>query len=94
VNCPGVATVNAAGTQITGLTVPAGSGQNLPIVLTTNNLGPKTLTQTFSYSNVAVIGVGGGGGGGKGGCAAGIGAAPAAVVLPVLLAAWRRRRRQ
>jgi len=94
INCTGTAVVNAGGTQITGLNVPAGSGQNLAIVLTTNNLGAKTLTQTFSYSNVVVIGGsgGGGGGGGGGGCAAHIAAAPTAMLVPLMIALWRRRR--
>ena len=93
VNCPGVAVVNAGGTQITGLNVPTGSGQNLAIVLNTNNLGPKTLAQTFSYSNVTVFGAGGGGGGGGGGgCATGIAATPAAILIPMLVAFWRRRK--
>jgi len=94
INCTGTAVVNAGGTQITGLNVPAGSGQNLAIVLTTNNLGAKTLTQTFSYSNVVVIGgSGGGGGGGGGGCAAHIAAAPSAMLIPLMIALWRRRKR-
>ncbi|MBK9973678.1 MAG: IPT/TIG domain-containing protein [Planctomycetes bacterium] len=94
VNCGGGAVVNAAGTQITGLTVPAGAGQNLAIVLTTNNLAAKTLSQTFSYSNVVVIGGGGGGrgGGGGGGCAATAAAAPAAMLLPLCIALYRRRK--
>jgi hypothetical protein len=44
--------VNSTGTQITGLFVPAGTGQDLAIVVETNGLGPKTMTQTFSYSEV------------------------------------------
>jgi hypothetical protein len=54
--------VNATGTQITGLFVPGGSGTNLPITLDTNNLGPQTLTQTFSYQFSLTGGIGGGGG--------------------------------
>jgi uncharacterized protein (TIGR03382 family) len=84
--------VNAAGTQITGLTVPPGSGSGLAIVLTTNNLPPKTLPQTFNYQNVVIVGAGGGGGGGGGGgCAAETGTG-AAVILLALLAARRRRK--
>ncbi|MCA8916674.1 MAG: IPT/TIG domain-containing protein, partial [Planctomycetes bacterium] len=72
VPCTGTAVVNAGGTQITGLKVPGGSGTNLAIVLTTNNLPPKTLTQTFSYNFTLGGGTvgGGGGGGGGGGCTA------------------------
>ncbi|MBX3475216.1 MAG: peptidase, partial [Planctomycetes bacterium] len=56
-------------------------------------LGPKTLAQTFSYSNVTVFGAGGGGGGGGGGgCATGIAATPAAILIPMLVAFWRRRK--
>jgi hypothetical protein len=50
--CPGTAVVNSTGTQITGLFVPAGTGENLAIVVDTNGLGPKTMSQTFSYSEV------------------------------------------
>jgi hypothetical protein len=49
--CDGTAVVNAGGTEITGLTVPAGTGNGLAIVLTTNSLAPQTLTQTFTYRN-------------------------------------------
>lgn len=48
VTCPGVAVINPAGTQITGLTVPAGSGQNLPIHVSSGGLS-ILLAQTFSY---------------------------------------------
>ncbi len=68
---PGSPVINATGTQITGFTVPAGSGQNLTIVLTNGALGPKTLTQTFGYAAGSTIGSGtGSGGGGGGGCVA------------------------
>ena len=62
VPCTGTASVNAAGTQITGLFVPGGSGTNLPITLDTNNLGPQTLSQTFNYQFSVTGGIGGGGG--------------------------------
>jgi MYXO-CTERM domain-containing protein len=52
VPCTGTAVVDAAGTLVSGLSVPSGTGTNLAIVLTTNNLPPKTLTQTFRYSSV------------------------------------------
>ncbi len=96
VNCGGGAVVNAAGTQITGLTVPAGAGQNLAIVLTTNNLPAKTLSQTFSYGTSGVTGGGGGlsGGGGGGGCVVGLPVAPIALLVPGLLALVGLRRRR
>jgi hypothetical protein len=89
--------VNATGTQITGLFVPGGSGTNLPITLDTNNLGPQTLTQTFSYQLSIGIG-GGGGGGGGGGCAAEDSSNTtmllllAALALTAVAATLRRRR--
>ncbi len=93
VTCPGTAVVNAGGTQITGLTVPPGSGSGLAIVLTTNNLPPKTLPQTFNYQNVVNVGAGGGGGGGGGGgCAAETGAGATVILLALLAVATRRRK--
>jgi hypothetical protein len=90
--CPGTAVVNAGGTEITGLFVPPGTGQGLPIVLTTNDLPPQTLTQTFSYTFVIAPGNGGGGGssGGGGGCAAG--PTPGLALLAPLALLLRRRR--
>ena len=71
VPCTGTASVDPTGTQITGLFVPGGSGTNLPITLDTNNLGPKTLSQTFTYQfTLGGTVSGGGGGGGGGGCTA------------------------
>jgi hypothetical protein len=92
VPCTGTATVNAGGTTITGLRVPSGSGSNLAIVLTTNNLGPKTLTQTFSYDSTGISG-GGGGGGGGGGCTTGGEAPTVLLVVLALLACLAMRRR-
>jgi hypothetical protein len=91
--CPGTAVVNAGGTEITGLFVPPGTGQGLPIVLTTNDLPPQTLTQTFSYTFVIAPGNGGGGGssGGGGGCAAG--PTPGLALLAPLALLLRRRRK-
>jgi hypothetical protein len=93
VPCLGTATADATGTTITGLRVPPGSGSNLAIVLTTNNLPPRTLTQTFSYSGN--ISIGGGRGGGGGGCSA-QGSGSLALLLATLgamaLAARLRRR--
>lgn len=51
------------GTTVTGFTVPDHSGTSLEIVLTTSLLGPRTLTQRFSYAAPSS------GGGGGGGCA-------------------------
>jgi hypothetical protein len=88
----GTASVNAAGTQITGLIVPEGTGKGLEIVLETNGLDPMTLTQTFSYSTVRSDDSS------KpadaSGCVGGP-AAPLAVLLPGMLGllALRRRRK-
>jgi len=65
--CPGTPVISAGGTQITGLTVPPGSGTNRPIVINNGALGAKTLTQTFDYAGGSTVGTGGGGGGGGGG---------------------------
>ncbi|MCZ7608365.1 MAG: hypothetical protein M5U25_20455 [Planctomycetota bacterium] len=83
--CTGTASVDATGTQITGLFVPGGSGSSLPITLDTNNLGPQTLSQTFSYT--LSIGVGGGGGGGGGGGCANTGSNTGSNTAILLLAA-------
>jgi hypothetical protein len=97
VPCTGTAVADATGTTITGLRVPQGSGSNLTIVLTTNNLGPKTLTQTFSYQGGVTKG-GNGGGGGGGGCASsatgGVAWLLAAAGLLALRAARRRSARR
>ncbi|MCB9935670.1 MAG: hypothetical protein H6840_08240 [Planctomycetes bacterium] len=96
VTCPGTAVVNPAGTQITGLNVPAGSGSGLAITLDTNGLGPQTLTQTFSYT-LSVGSGGGGGGGGGGGCAGNPNSSTATLLLAALAllatATTLRRRR-
>jgi hypothetical protein len=91
--CTGTATADATGTTITGLRVPAGSGSNLNIVLTTNNLGPKTLTQKFSYNGNVVSGGGGGGGGGGGCTTANTGALTLTLLGLLALATSLRRRR-
>ena len=56
----GFGLVSQDGTEITGFTVPAGSGVGLEIELSTGLLGPRTMTSTFSY--VAQKSGGGGGG--------------------------------
>ncbi len=48
--CPGTPAINA-GTQVTGLSIPAGFGENLPIVVRSGTLPPQTLTQTFTYTS-------------------------------------------
>jgi hypothetical protein len=87
--CPGTPVVTPA--QVTGLTVPPGSGSNLPIVIVSGGLPPETITQTFSYGNTS------GGGGGAGGSGGGCDARPVASALaglPLLAIASRRRRRR
>ncbi|CAG0998446.1 hypothetical protein PLCT2_02911 [Planctomycetaceae bacterium] len=95
--CPGTAVISGGGTQITGLTVPPGTGSNKVIVLTDGSLGPKTLTQTFDYAGGSTIGTGSGGkGGGGGGCMTGEGHAAWLALLALLAVAFslglRRRR--
>ncbi len=69
--CAGTPVISGGGTQITGLTVPPGTGTNKAIVINNGALGAKTLTQTFDYAGGSLIGgTGGGGGGGGGGCEA------------------------
>lgn len=46
--CTGTPTVTP--TQVTGLTVPAGTGSAKAIVITSGTLPPITLTETFSYN--------------------------------------------
>lgn len=94
--CTGTPVIAAGGTQVTGLISPAGSGSNLPIVITSGSLPPRTLTQRWSYYGGSSIGSGGGGKkGGGGGCSTG---SESAWLLagPALAALWvlaRRRRR-
>ena len=94
--CPGTAVIGAGGTQITGLTVPPGTGANKVIVLSNGALGAKTLTQTFDYAGGSIIGTGGGGGGGGGsGCEANDAGAAwlAALALLAVAASLSLRRR-
>lgn len=94
--CPGTPVV--AHDEVTGLTVPPGSGSGLAIEITSGNLPPFTLTETFSYGSV-----GGGNGGtgsgdsssGGGGCTAGAntpGAAALLALLALLGVVYARRR--
>jgi MYXO-CTERM domain-containing protein len=93
--CTGTATVDGSGTLISGLEVPAGTGANLAIILTTNNLPPKTLTQTFRYSSVLPnVNTSGTTTPSSDGCTAAAGPT-LALLAPALLGAfaWRRRRK-
>ncbi|MCC7509847.1 MAG: IPT/TIG domain-containing protein [Planctomycetes bacterium] len=84
--CPGTPVITG-GTSVTGLIVPPGGGSNLPIVITSGSLGPQTITQRFTYSNVGQVGGGGGGkGGGGGGCETGSNHTPWAVLLAAMAA--------
>lgn len=87
--CGGSASLNPAGTMITGLSVPAGGGKNKAIEIDSGTLPTQTLTQTFNYSSVS----GGGSGSGSGGCAAGgTSAAWLLLALAPLAAVLRRRK--
>ncbi len=88
--CPGTALITLNGTNVTGLTVPGGSGQGLPIVITSGTLAPQTITQTFSYGKVSDIG-GTGGDSGGGGCSTGGKHGWLMLALLPALAAIRRR---
>jgi hypothetical protein len=89
--CPGIPVITG-GTQVTGLTVPAGSGTGLPIVITSGSLAPQTLAQTFNYTSFGGTG-GGGGGGGGGGCAAAPGGSALLFLLAPVVALLRRRKK-
>nr|MBP9893555.1 IPT/TIG domain-containing protein [Planctomycetota bacterium] len=94
--CTGTPVITGGGTQVTGLLSPAGSGSNLPIVVTSGSLPSRTLTQTWSYFGGSSIGSGGGGGGGGGGgCSTESGSNLvwfAAAISAFLLLIKRRRR--
>lgn len=47
--CSGTLSVNQDGTQISDVRLPDFRGDNLPIVIETDILGPRLLSQTFSY---------------------------------------------
>jgi hypothetical protein len=93
--CAGTPVISAGGTQITGLTVPPGSGTNRPIVINNGALGAKTLTQTFDYAGGSTVGGGGAGGGGGGGCMTQESETAWLVLLALagLCGAWALRRR-
>src|SRR5690606_32259390 len=42
VTCPGTATISG-GTQVTGLSIPAGTGQNLPIEISSGNMPARVI---------------------------------------------------
>jgi uncharacterized protein (TIGR03382 family) len=87
--CPGSAAITG-GTQVSGLFVPPGGGNNLPIEINSGNLPAQVIGNTFTYSTVGSTNNDGGGSG-----CAGTGAGwPAllAVVGLMGLAVVRRRR--
>ncbi len=88
--CPGTASITG-GTQVTGLTIPAGFGQNLPIVIRSGTLPPQTLAQTFSYTSPKDSAPPKADDGG--GCTTGQGSAWALLLLAPLAAFVARRRR-
>jgi Synergist-CTERM protein sorting domain-containing protein len=89
--CPGTALITLNGTSVTGLTVPGGGGQGLPIVITSGTLAPQTITQTFSYGKVSDIGGSGGDSGGGGCSASGQAGWLALAILPLFVAIRRRK---
>ncbi len=94
--CTGTPVITGGGTQVTGLLSPAGSGSNLPIVVTSGSLPSRTLTQTWSYFGGSSIGSGGGGGGGGGGgCSTGneTSAYWLAALALMFAVGWRRKQR-
>jgi hypothetical protein len=90
--CPGTPNITG-GTQVTGLVVPPGGGENRTIQVSSGTLATQTITQTFSYSKVSSVG-GSGGDSGGGGCAAGGEAAWGILALLSVLAVVRRRTRR
>jgi hypothetical protein len=50
--CPGTAVINA-GTQVTGIQVPPGTGLDVAITIKSGGLDTETLTQTFDYVPLA-----------------------------------------
>jgi hypothetical protein len=94
VACSGAAVIDAGGTLISGLSIPAGTGSNLSIVLTTNNLPPKTLTQTFRYSSVLPTNTGSGPVKSSSGCVSQAAASLGFCAAPMVLAAMTLRRRR
>jgi hypothetical protein len=90
--CPGTPSITG-GTQMTGLIVPPGGGQNLAIEVSSGTLATQTLTQTFSYSKVSSVDGGGDSGGSS--CAGDSRTAVlsiAALLLLAIAAVVKRRR--
>ncbi len=86
--CPGTPVI-IGGTQVTGLFVPAGSGTNLPIEITSGTLAPMVLAETFSYTSPGKPS--GDSGPEAEGCSAQGGRLPALLLaLPVLVMLRRR----
>jgi hypothetical protein len=83
------------GTQVTGLTIPAGTGVDLPIVVYSGKLPPQTLPMTFDYPGTGPRTGSDSSSDDGGGCVAlGAPLAPLALILLGLggLAARRRRK--
>lgn len=93
VGLPGELALNPATGQVTGTFAATGS-HNFTLQVTDSASGTDSRAYTL---NVVAPGTGGttgsGGGGGGGGCAAQVTTAPMAILLPTLIALWRRRRR-
>jgi hypothetical protein len=88
VPCPGQPTVSPDGTQIIGLTVPEGSGKNLPIVLEAGGQQAVYLNQSFTYSDgIAAHNTP------SGGCTSSAATTGLALLLSAMFAALALRRR-
>jgi hypothetical protein len=90
--CPGTPNI-VGGTQVSGLTVPSGTGTGLAIEITSGTLPQQIVAQTFSYSKVGSVD---GGSGGDSGSGCGAAQSTCRLLLPALLmtaVAGRRRRR-
>jgi hypothetical protein len=91
VTCPGVPLLNANGTEVTGLSVPAGVGTQLPIVIESGSMPPQTLSQRFSYTSETGTQAGLHNSS-AGGCSVGAsGLFWQVSALAAVLLAWRRR---
>jgi hypothetical protein len=77
--CPGTPVITG-GTQISGITVPPGGGDKLPIEITTGTLPPQVIANTFTYSKVGSTN----GNSGSSGCSSGTGDTWAWVVAALL----------
>jgi hypothetical protein len=86
--CPGTAVINA-GTQVTGIQVPPGTGFDVAITIKSGQLATETLTQTFDYVPLAPPKAPS-----DGGCSAASGVAAWWLALAALPLASRLRRRK